>query len=860
MSFSSAVLNFFSNPSRSFLSKNNRVISEINKNIEIFLEKNPLDLENNANHEQVIAALKNRFSMIRDNLSATQGSFEKYLDLVLPEVFALISIASIITLKMKPYEVQLLGGIALHKGNICEIKTGEGKTLIAAFPAILNALTGKQVHVVTVNDYLAKRDAEIIAPLYKAFGLQVGFIQSDMEYDEKKSNYMSDILYGTNSNFGFDYLRNNMVESLSDKLNNGIDELYFAIIDEVDSILIDEARTPLVISGIEESDTTMLRSIFGIIDEFSVFYEVKNKEFDELTNTEDVIVNEKDKTVRFTEKGYLSFEKKLESIGLITSSNDLYFGDGLTLIEMFYTCIKAKLLYRKNTDYLVADDKIVIVNQSTGRTEKTRRWSGGLHQAIEIKEKTPVLGDNRTMASISLQNYFKLYRKISGMSGTVVSDAEEFMDVYGLTTIAIPTNKPLKRIDNKDMFFLTENDKLNFIVSEIFERTKKNQPVLVGTSDVKESELLSRYLKQAGIRHNLLNAKNHAEEAEIISLAGKAGQVTIATNMAGRGTDIILGGNIKNTIGSGVDDKVSNLKRIWEIDNKSAIDAGGLFVISTTRSESKRIDDQLIGRSGRQGDVGESQFYVSMEDKLMRVFSPETTSLLKQMGMKEGESFQHSMLDKAIRKAQRGVEDHGKEIRKQLLKFDNVVNLQRTHVYELRDSVLSSDNLHEFKYVFESEISDIFDLYIPANSMIEFWDIDGFNRHIQNEFEIKVDLNTYVSSSKLIDETYIKEKIIEEIVINVGSLFNQINTEILKEMSLKIQIRGLDMYWMELLTAMESLRQGIHLRGYASKDPFLEYSKDSVRYFELMIKGSKSYYLSTLIRSARQTLQISKYN
>lgn len=767
---------------------------------------------------------------------------DESLDDILPEAFAVVREASRRILGLRHFDMQLIGGMVLHEGNIAEMRTGEGKTLVATLPAYLNALSGKGVHVVTVNDYLAKRDSQWMQPIFEFLGLSVGVIFPDMPHDEKKSAYLADVLYGTNNEFGFDYLRDNMAFSSQDKVMR---ELNFAIVDEVDSILIDEARTPLIISGAAEDSSELYIKINKLIPQLKLQVD---------DSVGDFTIDEKQKQAHLTETGHSNIEELLIKVGLLTPGESLYHANNIMLMHHITAALKAHALFHKDVDYIVQGGQVVIVDEHTGRTMPGRRWSDGLHQAVEAKEAVPIQNENQTLASITFQNFFRIYQKLSGMTGTADTEAYEFQQIYNLEVVVIPTNKPMIRKDEPDLVYLTQEDKYNAIITDIKECVKRRQPVLVGTASIEASELLSALLKKAKISHQVLNAKFHEKEAQIIAEAGRPGAVTIATNMAGRGTDIVLGGSLESEIAllpeDANDEDKNVIKKDWQQRHDEVITNGGLRIIGSERHESRRIDNQLRGRSGRQGDSGSSRFYLSLEDNLMRIFASErVASMMRRLGMKPGEPIEHTLVTKAIENAQRKLEGHNFDVRKQLLDYDNVANDQRKVIYAQRSEIMQmSDPVESISAMRTDVLTNLIDTYIAPNSLEEQWDIDNFEKLLKEDFSIEAPIKEWIEADHFIQPEQIKEKIIAISQNNYVNKENNIGREILSQFEKSVILQTLDNFWREHLAAMDYLRQGIHLRGYAQKDPKQEYKREAFNLFSSMLDNLK-YEIIKLISS-----------
>ncbi|CSA90530.1 preprotein translocase subunit SecA [Vibrio cholerae] len=757
------------------------------------------------------------------------------LDQLLPEAFATVREASKRVFGMRHFDVQLIGGMVLHGGQIAEMRTGEGKTLTATLAAYLNALPGKGVHIVTVNDYLAKRDAETNRPLFEFLGMTVGVNIPNMPQPAKKEAYQADILYGTNNEFGFDYLRDNMAFRPEDRVQRA---RFFAVVDEVDSILIDEARTPLIISGPAEDSSDLYIRINKLIP---LLQKQDKEDSEEYRGDGHFTVDEKSKQVHLTETGQEFVEELLVKNGMMQEGDTLYSPANISLLHHVNAALRAHVLFEKNVDYIVTPDgEVVIVDEHTGRTMPGRRWSDGLHQAVEAKEGVKIQNENQTLASITFQNYFRLYEKLSGMTGTADTEAFEFQQIYGLETVVIPTNKPMVRNDMPDVVYRSEAEKFAAIIEDIKQRVEKGQPVLVGTVSIEKSELLSNALKKAGIKHNVLNAKFHEKEAEIVAEAGKPGAVTIATNMAGRGTDIVLGGSWQakvEKLDNPTQEQIDAIKAEWKQVHDQVLQAGGLHIIGTERHESRRIDNQLRGRSGRQGDAGSSRFYLSMEDTLLRIFTSDRMAALIQSGMDEGEAIESKMLSRSIEKAQRKVEGRNFDIRKQLLEYDDVANDQRKVVYELRDELMSADDISDMiAQNREDVLNAVMDEYIPPQSLEDMWDIKGLEDRLKNDFDLPLPIQSWLDADNKLYEEALRERIIEQAV----------SPAVMRNFEKSVMLQTLDTLWKEHLAAMDHLRQGIHLRGYAQKNPKQEYKRESFELFEDLLESLKSDVITVL--------------
>lgn len=756
------------------------------------------------------------------------------LDEMLAEAFATVREASVRTLGLRHFDVQLIGGIVLHEGNIAEMRTGEGKTLVATLPAYLNAISGDGVHIVTVNDYLAKRDSEWMKPIYEFLGLSVSVIYPDMPQDEKQKAYKADILYGTNNEFGFDYLRDNMAFSLEEKVQR---RLNFAVVDEVDSILIDEARTPLIISGTAESGSEYYIKVNKLIPH--LHQQIKEGDGGHYT------VDEKQKQAHLTEEGHQKIEELLVKENLLTPGESLYHASNIMLMHHVNAALKAHAMFHRDVDYIVKDNQVVIVDEHTGRTMPGRRWSEGLHQAVEAKEGVPIQKENQTLASITFQNFFRLYNKLAGMTGTADTEAYEFQQIYNLDVVVIPTNKPMIRKDEPDLVYLTIQDKYQAIIEDVKDCIKRKQPVLVGTASIEASELLSQLLKKAGIKHQVLNAKFHEKEAHVIAEAGRPGAVTIATNMAGRGTDIVLGGSFEAELAQLPDTATETdkqaIRESWLKRHDEVIAAGGLRIIGSERHESRRIDNQLRGRSGRQGDPGSSRFYLSLDDNLMRIFASErVASMMKRLGMKPGEPIEHNLVTRAIENAQRKLEGHHFDVRKQLLDYDNVANDQRMVIYTQRASVMSMDDPQEYiEEMREEVINHLVDTYIPPNSLEEQWGVEVLTRVLADEFHLNAPVKNWVEEDHSIQPDEIKDKILTLCIEQYKAKEKSVGRQIMAQFEKSVILQTLDNQWREHLASMDHLRQGIHLRGYAQKDPKQEYKREAFTLFTMMLDNMK---------------------
>ncbi|EGQ8054646.1 preprotein translocase subunit SecA [Vibrio alginolyticus] len=769
------------------------------------------------------------------------------LDKLLPEAFATVREASKRVYGMRHFDVQLIGGMVLNAGQIAEMRTGEGKTLTATLPAYLNALAGKGVHIVTVNDYLAKRDAETNRPLFEFLGMTVGVNVPNMPPQEKKEAYQADILYGTNNEFGFDYLRDNMAFRSEDRVQR---ERFFAVVDEVDSILIDEARTPLIISGPAEDSSELYTRINLLIPHLK---KQDKEDSEEYRGDGHYTVDEKSKQVYLTETGQEYVEELLVKNGLMEEGDTLYSPTNISMLHHVNAALRAHVLFERNVDYIVTDEgEVVIVDEHTGRTMPGRRWSEGLHQAVEAKEGVKIQNENQTLASITFQNYFRLYEKLSGMTGTADTEAFEFQSIYGLETVVIPTNKPMIRNDMPDVVYRTEAEKFTAIIEDIKERVAKGQPTLVGTVSIEKSELLSNALKKAKIKHNVLNAKFHEKEAEIVAEAGMPGAVTIATNMAGRGTDIVLGGSWQSKVEAlenPTQEQIDAIKAEWKVVHDQVLDAGGLHIIGTERHESRRIDNQLRGRSGRQGDAGSSRFYLSMEDSLLRIFTSDRMASLIQSGMEEGEAIESKMLSRSIEKAQRKVEGRNFDIRKQLLEYDDVANDQRKVVYELRDELMNVEDISGMiEQNREDVLTAVIDEYIPPQSLEDMWDVEGLQERLKADFDLDAPVKQWLEEDDKLYEEALREKIINLAVEVYKEKEEVVGAQVLRNFEKSVMLQTLDTLWKEHLAAMDHLRQGIHLRGYAQKNPKQEYKRESFELFEGLLEALKTDVITVLSR------------
>lgn len=766
------------------------------------------------------------------------------LDKVLPEAFAVCREAGRRVLGMRHYDVQLIGGMVLHLGKIAEMRTGEGKTLVATLPVYLNALEGKGVHVVTVNDYLARRDAAQMGKLYNWLGLSVGVVYPGMPHSDKREAYASDITYGTNNEFGFDYLRDNMALSKADRYQRG---LHYAIVDEVDSILIDEARTPLIISGPADDSPELYIRVNRVVPNL-VKQEVEDGEGD-------FWVDEKGKQVHLSEAGMEHAEQLLVEAGILDGETEgLYAPQNLTVVHHLNAALRAHAIYQRDVDYIVRDGEVVIVDEFTGRTLSGRRWSDGLHQAVEAKEGVPVQRENQTLASITFQNLFRMYKKLSGMTGTADTEAFEFQSIYGLEVVVIPTNRPTIRKDSPDQVFLNRKGKFNAVLADIEECAKRGQPVLVGTTSIETSEMLSEHLRKAGVKHEVLNAKQHDREATIVANAGRPAAVTIATNMAGRGTDIVLGGSLEAEIHElgedATDEQKAAVKAEWQKRHEAVKAAGGLHIVGTERHESRRIDNQLRGRSGRQGDPGSSRFYLSLEDNLMRIFASDwVQKAMRMMGMKEDDVIEDRLVSRQIEKAQRKVEAHNFDIRKNLLDFDDVNNDQRKVIYAQRDELLDAESVKDnVDGIRDDVIFDVVARFVPPNSIDEQWDLRGLEATLESDFGLQMSLTDLVKSHEELDAEAIAAKVQERVNQHFAEKEAGVGEETMRALEKHVMLTVLDQSWKEHLARMDYLRQGIYLRGYAQKQPKQEYKKEAFELFSDMLENVKREVVTLLSR------------
>ena len=819
-----------------FGSRNDRVLKKLRKVVKKINDFEPT-IEKLSDAE-----LQAKTTEFRQQLAGGQT-----LDDILPEAFSVVREAGKRVLNMRHFDVQMIGGYVLNEGKIAEMRTGEGKTLVATLAVYLNALEGEGVHVVTVNDYLAQRDSAWMSQLYSFLGLTTGVIVGGLSPDERRKAYNSDITYGTNNEFGFDYLRDNMVFSIEEKVQRN---LHFAVIDEVDSILIDEARTPLIISGPAEDSSELYQSINKLIPSL----EQQIGEGEEVETPGDYTVDEKAKQIHFTEDGHEKIEGLLTDASILDADASLYDAANISLMHHVSAALRAHVLFQRDVDYIVQDNEIVIVDEFTGRTMPGRRWSEGLHQAVEAKENVKIQNENQTLASITFQNFFRLYDKLSGMTGTADTEAFELQSIYGLEVIVIPTHREMKRIDSADQIYLTTQEKYQAIAEAVKECAEKQQPVLVGTSSIESSEYLHGLLKKAGIAHEVLNAKFHEKEAFIISQAGRPSAVTIATNMAGRGTDIVLGGSLEAELAelgeeASEADKVA-IEQAWQQRHDQVLAAGGLHIIGSERHESRRVDNQLRGRSGRQGDAGSSRFYLSLEDNLMRIFASEKMSgLMQKLGMEEGEAIEHPWVSRAIENAQKKVEGHNFDIRKQVLEYDDVANDQRKVVYEQRNELMATEDVSvTITSMRETVVNGVIDQYIAPNSIDEQWELEGLNLALRDEFGLEVDVAQWLQNDDELHEETLREKIITEVQNQSDGKEALTGPEVMRHFEKAITLQTLDSQWKEHLAQMDYLRQGINLRSYAQKDPKQEYKREAFEMFTTMLDRIKHDVVSLISR------------
>nr|MBS0019891.1 preprotein translocase subunit SecA [Gammaproteobacteria bacterium] len=812
-------------------SRNERLLRRLGRTVARINSLEP-DLQ-----ELTDSALASKTESFRQRVANGEG-----LDALLPEAFAVVREVGRRVLEMRHFDVQLIGGMVLHDGKIAEMRTGEGKTLVATLAAYLNALSGRSVHIVTVNDYLARRDAEWMGEIYHFLGMRTGVVVPGMTPEEKRAAYAADVTYGTNNEFGFDYLRDNMAFAMADKMQRDVS---YAIVDEVDSILIDEARTPLIISGPTDENSELYVRINRLIPKL-----VRQQTED---GPGDYSVDEKARQVFLTEDGHQHVERLLEQAGMLKPGESLYDAGNIGLMHYLNAGLRAYALFQRDVDYIVRDNQVVIVDEFTGRTMPGRRWSEGLHQAMEAKEGVPIQNENQTLASITFQNYFRLYGKLAGMTGTADTEAAEFQQIYGLEVAVIPTHMPMIRKDLPDLVYLTKAEKFAAVVDDIKDCRGREQPILVGTTSIETSEYLSRQLDAEGISHQVLNAKQHAREAEIIAQAGRPGTVTIATNMAGRGTDIVLGGNLQSELALAVDtDEVSQerIRKAWQVRHDRVLEAGGVHIIGTERHESRRVDNQLRGRSGRQGDVGSSRFYLSLEDDLMRIFASERVSaIMQKLGMQPGEAIEHPWVTKAIENAQRKVEGRNFDIRKQLLEYDDVANDQRKEIYALRNELMASDDVSEqVRAIRRDVVSEVIDAHIPPDSLDEQWDVAGLEEAIEREFGLHLPIAKWLEEDEALHEESLRARVLETLEQAYQSKEKLTGAEVLRHFEKAVLLQVLDGSWKEHLAAMDYLRQGIHLRGYAQKNPKQEYKREAFQMFQTLLEGIKREVIGILSR------------
>ena len=802
-----------------------------------------------------INALESKYQSLKDE--DFKGLTEQFkqrvangetLEALLPEVFAVAREAAKRSLGLRPFDVQLMGGIVLNANRIAEMKTGEGKTLTALLPCYLNALSGKGVHVVTVNDYLARRDSDWSRPFYTLLGMTVGVNIPGMNPEEKRAAYACDVTYGTNNEFGFDYLRDNMAYSLEQKVQR---ELNYALVDEVDSVLIDEARTPLIISGAAENSSKLYQAVDKLIPGL-IFQEKEDTET--YTGEGDYTLDLKIKQAYLTERGQIKIENSLVNAGLLKEGDKLFSSENITLLHHVMAALRAHTLFKRDVDYVVENGEVLIIDEHTGRKMVGRRWSEGLHQAIEAKEGVEIHSENQTLASITFQNYFRMYKKLAGMTGTADTEAYEFQQIYGLQTVVLPTNRPMIRKDMPDLIYLTEDDKYKAIVNDIKETIAKGRPVLVGTISIENSEKLSHLLDKLGIKHQVLNAKFHEKEAYIVAQAGRPGTVTIATNMAGRGTDIILGGNLKADIAAlgenPTAEQIEKVKADWQKRHDDVLKSGGLHIIGSERHESRRIDNQLRGRAGRQGDPGSSRFYLSMDDNLMKLFGSEKLkAFMKKMGMDDGQPLEHKFITRAIESAQRKVETRNFDIRKSLLEYDDVANEQRKVIYEERNALLEGKDISETIHtIFEDVLDNVISNYIQPNSLPEQWDLEGLQKRLAAVYNLDAPVSQWMKENDKLVENDIRDKIIALGHEMYQKKCDVIGPENQKQLEKQVMLQCIDSLWKEHLAAMDYMRQGIGLQGYAQKNPKNEYKIQSFNLFSKMLDNLKDQVVSILCR------------
>ncbi len=817
-----------------FGSKNDRELKKISKTVEQIAAFEP------ALQQLTDDQLRGKTTEFRERFAKGET-----LDNLLTEAFAVVREAGVRTMQMRHFDVQMIGGSVLHSGKIAEMRTGEGKTLVATLPAYLNALSGKGVHLVTVNDYLARRDANWMRPLYEFLGLSVGVVVPGQDPNEKRAAYLADITYGTNNEFGFDYLRDNMAFRLQDRFQRGLN---FAVVDEVDSILIDEARTPLIISGAVQNAFKRYIEINALVPLLK-----KGDKLPEKSQIErqvevyeapdcDFYVDEKQRQVELTDPGHEKVEQLMVSRGLLRPNESLYAATNLTLLHQLNSALRAHYLFHRDVEYIVQENQIVLIDEHTGRTMPGRRLSEGLHQAIEAKEAVPIQNESQTLASTTFQNYFRLYNKLAGMTGTADTEAYEFHQIYGLDVVVIPTNRPMVRIDDNDLVFLSTQEKFEAIVRDIIQFRDKGAPVLVGTASVETSEILSKFLNKEKIKHNVLNAKFHAQEAEIIAEAGRPGIVTIATNMAGRGTDIVLGGRWQAEVAAlpeaqRTEQNLAAIKEAWKQRQEQVLASGGLHIIGTERHESRRIDNQLRGRAGRQGDPGYSRFYLSLDDNLMRLFASEkVANMMRSLGMEKGEAIEHRIVTNSIEKAQRKVENRNFDIRKQLLEYDDVSNEQRKIVYQRRNELMEIDDISDVvKSMRETVVLNCIDTFLPPGSLDDQWDVPGLELALHADFGVKLPVHQWLADDKQLSEEVLRKRILGAVEVDYDAKCADIGPN-MRVFEKQITLQILDTLWKEHLGQMDSLRQGIGLRGYGGKNPKQEYKRESFNLFESFLK------------------------
>jgi len=818
-----------------FGSRNDRTLRRMRKVVDLI---NRMEPEIQKLTDEQLQAKTNEF---RERLAKGE-----VLENLIPEAFAVVRESSKRVFGMRHFDVQLLGGMVLNERCIAEMRTGEGKTLTATLPAYLNALSGKGVHVVTVNDYLAQRDAENNRPLFEFLGLSIGINLPGMPSPAKRAAYAADITYGTNNEYGFDYLRDNMAFSPEERVQR---KLHYALVDEVDSILIDEARTPLIISGPAEDSSEMYTRVDKLIPKL---IRQEKEDSDSFQGEGHFSVDEKARQVHLTERGLILIEELLMEAGIMEEGESLYSPTNIMLMHHVTAALRAHVLFTRDVDYIVKDGEVIIVDEHTGRTMQGRRWSDGLHQAVEAKEGVDIQNENQTLASITFQNYFRLYEKLAGMTGTADTEAFEFSSIYKLDTIVVPTNRPMVRKDMADLVYMTEMEKIGAIIEDIRNCTANGQPVLVGTISIEKSEVVSNELTKAGIAHSVLHAKFHAKEADIVSQAGQPSAVTIATNMAGRGTDIVLGGSwqveVENLGEEATDEKIAEIKAAWQIRHDAVLASGGLHIIGTERHESRRIDNQLRGRAGRQGDAGSSRFYLSMEDALMRIFaSDRVTGMMRKLGMKPGEAIEHPWVTKAIANAQRKVESRNFDIRKQLLEYDDVASDQRRAIYSQRNELLDVSDVSEtIASIREDVFKSTIDSYIPPQSLEEMWDVEGLEQRLKTDFELEMPISEWLDKEPELHEETLRDRIMEIAKESYARKEEVVGAEMMRNFEKGVMLQTLDSLWKEHLAAMDYLRQGIHLRGYAQKDPKQEYKRESFAMFASMLESLKYEVVSVL--------------